>query len=187
KVIVLGGPKAIGRESSGRGITERIASRIGLGRVDSRGQLGQERVIPSVQRKVVHASRIDNLTYRSILSLQLGSICLDLKGFVYGTRLQGEINHNSRADVNNDASGQNCLKALERSEELMKSYPDCCELVGAIRRRYGRHCGIRIGVRQRDLGSTDWSAGSVRHNPQDGAGVDLGLERNRAQQYEGCR
>src|SRR5215470_3866554 len=44
KVIVLGGPQAIGRERSGRGISERIASRIGLGRVDSRGKLGQERV-----------------------------------------------------------------------------------------------------------------------------------------------
>src|SRR5215467_8179086 len=104
KVIVLGGPQAIGRERSGRGISERIASRIGLGRVDSRGKLGQERIIPSVQRKVVHTSRIDNLTHRCILSLQLGSICLDLDGFVYGTWLQVEINDNSRADVNNDAT-----------------------------------------------------------------------------------
>jgi hypothetical protein len=77
------------------------------------------------------------------------------------------------------------FEALQRSEELINSYSDWCELVGSIRRRHGRQYGIRASVRQCELDSTGWRTGCVRHSPQDRAAVDLGIQRNGARQHEG--
>src|SRR5205814_8186974 len=58
QVIVLRGPKSIGSKSS----ISSIAARIGLRRVHAGSKLRQECKVASVQREIIHALRVHDLT-----------------------------------------------------------------------------------------------------------------------------
>src|SRR5580693_8529387 len=76
EVVVLRRAKSIGGESA----AGRIAAGVSLRSIDAGSQLGEKGKIASVQGKIIHAARVDDLAHGGVLRLEHRSGSRDLDG-----------------------------------------------------------------------------------------------------------
>ena len=180
QVVVLRGPKSIRREGAGGS----VAASISLGRVHAGDELGKESKVAAVQGKFIDALGVHYLSDRAILRFKHGRGRRHLYDFGYLAGLECEIDDDVRAHVDLDTCLGNCLKALEGGADLIIANLDWREFVNAVGTCHGREHGGCTFVRQRDLGTADGCARGVRHSSQDGAGINLSVERLRAHEHK---
>ena len=168
-VIVLRRPKAIGRE----GAVGRIAPRIRLWRVHTRDYLRQESKISPVEREIIHAARVDHLTYGSVLGFEQGSGSRHFHGLRYIARSESKIRDHVCTDVHCDAALRNCLEALQGGAEFVAPDSDRREFVGTIGSRGRAEARTRPLIRECHGGAVDHCPRGIGNRPQDGTGVHL--------------
>ena len=173
-VVVLAGPRAVGRELQ-RGAGPLLRA----GR--SRAQAGERGVVPAVERQVLDRGRGDRLSHLAALGLEQRNLGRDLDRLLELSRLQADVHHRLLLEVQLDAAADRLPEAGRLHLDPVRADTDRSEDVGAVRPGHPRQREGLAFVGDRDIGAADHRPGRVLDRAQDGSRVHLGQGRGPGQ------